>query len=174
MASMVTSRASLGSGSSEFSSIMLRQQRLVERSPVHADAHRLLVLDRNLDHGAEIVVVFASDADVAGVDAVLGQRAGALGIFLEQDVAVVVEVADDRNAHALLIELLDDGRDRSRGFFVVDRDPHQLGPGLASAATCLTVEGMSAVSVLVIDCTTTGASLPTFTPPIEPVTDFLR
>ena len=47
-------------------------------------------------------------------------------------------------------------------------------PALASAATCLTVEGMSAVSVLVIDCTTTGASLPTLTPPIEPVTDFLR
>jgi hypothetical protein len=30
------------------------------------------------------------------------------------------------------------------------------------------------VSVLVIDCTTTGASLPTLTPFIEPVTDFLR
>jgi hypothetical protein len=27
---------------------------------------------------------------------------------------------------------------------------------------------------LVIDCTTTGASLPIFTPPIEPLTDFLR
>jgi len=33
---------------------------------------------------------------------------------------------------------------------------------------------MSAVSVFVIDCTTTGASLPIRTPPIEPVTDFLR
>ena len=31
------------------------QQRLVERAPIHADAHRLLVLNRNLDHGAEIV-----------------------------------------------------------------------------------------------------------------------
>ena len=47
-------------------------------------------------------------------------------------------------------------------------------PARASAATCWTVEGISAVSVLVMDCTTTGASLPTLTPPIKPVTDFLR
>jgi hypothetical protein len=33
---------------------------------------------------------------------------------------------------------------------------------------------MSAVSVFVIDCTTTGASLPTRTPLIEQVTVFLR
>src|SRR5882724_7840908 len=36
-------------------------------------------------------------------------------------------------------------------------------PALARAATCCTVEDTSAVSVLVIDCTTTGASLPTRT-----------
>src|SRR5215467_10519764 len=47
-------------------------------------------------------------------------------------------------------------------------------PARARAATCLTVEVMSAVSVLVIDCTTTGAALPTRTPPIGAVTVFLR
>src|SRR5882724_4378689 len=47
-------------------------------------------------------------------------------------------------------------------------------PARASAATCFTVDGTSAVSVLVIDCTTTGASLPTRTPPIEALTAFLR
>src|SRR5438270_6794143 len=47
-------------------------------------------------------------------------------------------------------------------------------PARASAATCCTVEDTSAVSVLVIDCTTTGASLPTRTPPILTVTAFLR
>src|SRR5438270_909484 len=36
-------------------------------------------------------------------------------------------------------------------------------PARARAAHCWTVEGMSAVSVLVIDCTTTGASEPTRT-----------
>src|SRR5436190_5022499 len=47
-------------------------------------------------------------------------------------------------------------------------------PARARAATCCTVEGTSAVSVLVIDCTTTGASLPTRTAPILTVTAFLR
>ena len=60
------------------------EQRLIERAPVHADAHRLLILDGDFDHGAEVVVVLAADADVAGIDAVLGQRARALGILLEQ------------------------------------------------------------------------------------------
>ena len=38
-------------------------------------------------------------------------------------------------------------------------------PARASAATCLTVPSTSAVSVLVIDCTTIGAPPPTFTLP---------
>ena len=175
MASMVTSRASLGSGSREFSSIMRVSRALVERAPVHADAHRLLVLDGDFDHGAEVVVVLAADADVAGIDAVLGERAGALGILLQQQMAVVVEVADDGDADAEFVE----SRRRSwataaaaSSLLTVTRTSSD--PARARAATCFTVEGMSAVSVLVIDCTTTGASLPTRTPPIEAVTVFLR
>src|SRR5207253_2141977 len=38
-------------------------------------------------------------------------------------------------------------------------------PARASAAHCLMVPAMSVVSVLVIDCTTMGALLPTNTPP---------
>src|ERR1700722_12604232 len=47
-------------------------------------------------------------------------------------------------------------------------------PARASAAHCWTVPGISAVSVLVIDCTTIGASEPTRTPPTTTVTVFLR
>src|SRR5579863_4160390 len=47
-------------------------------------------------------------------------------------------------------------------------------PARARAATCCTVPGMSAVSVLVMDCTTTGAADPTRTPPTRAVTVFLR
>src|SRR5271157_3274672 len=47
-------------------------------------------------------------------------------------------------------------------------------PARARAATCWMVPGMSAVSVLVMDCTITGALLPTRTPPIEAVKVFLR
>src|SRR3546814_7481153 len=40
-------------------------------------------------------------------------------------------------------------------------------PARHRSATCFTVEATSAVSVLVIDCTTTGASPPTATPPMR-------
>ena len=42
-------------------------------------------------------------------------------------------------------------------------------PARARAATCWTVEGMSAVSVLVMDCTTMGAEEPTRTLPMRTV-----
>src|SRR5262249_3322894 len=44
-------------------------------------------------------------------------------------------------------------------------------PARASAATCRAVPSTSAVSVLVMDCTTTGASPPTMTPPTSTATD---
>src|SRR4051794_4400379 len=47
-------------------------------------------------------------------------------------------------------------------------------PARASAATCAVVPAISAVSVLVIDCTTTGAPPPTSTPPTSTPTDCLR
>ena len=105
------------------------QQRLVERAPVDADAHRLVVLDRALNHGAEIVVVFAADGDIAGIDAVLGKRLGAGGVFLEQQVAVVVEVTDDRRVDAALREAFDNVRDGLGGLVVVDGDADEFGAG---------------------------------------------
>ena len=47
-------------------------------------------------------------------------------------------------------------------------------PASARAATCSIVPATSAVSVLVIDCTTTGTSQPTRTCPILTVGVFLR
>ena len=97
IASMVTSRASRGVGQRGVRVHQLGQQALVERAPVDADPHRLVVRERDLDDRAE-VFVGALAADVAGVDPVLGQGPGAVGIAGEQQVAVVVEVADDRDA----------------------------------------------------------------------------
>src|SRR4051794_38821828 len=47
-------------------------------------------------------------------------------------------------------------------------------PARARAATCATVAATSAVSVLVIDCTTTGAPPPTVTPPTSTATERRR
>ena len=147
---------------------------MIERAPVHADANRLLILDGNFNHGAEIGIVFAADAHVAGIDAVLREGAGALGIFLQQLMSVVMEITDDGDVDALLVELLDDGRDRGCGLFVIDRDSNQFRARARQRRDLLNGEAMSAVSVFVMDCTTTGASLPTRTPLIEQVTVFLR
>jgi len=64
-------------------------------------------------------VVFAPD--VAWIDAVLGQRLGAVGVLGQEHVAVVVEVADDRHA-----DLLDDLGDGAGGLVIVDRHAHEL------------------------------------------------
>ena len=89
-----------------------RQKRLIERAPVDADAHRLPILDGALDHDSKIVVVLPADRNIAGIDAILGERARRGGKLLEQDVAVVVEVADDGHAQAALFQAFDDLRAR--------------------------------------------------------------
>ena len=106
-----------------------RQQRLIERAPVDADADWLVILDGAFDHDAEVRVVFAADGNVAGIDAVLGERARSCGIFLEQDVAVVMKIADDRHAQAALFETFNDVRNGCCCVFVVDRDANQFRAG---------------------------------------------
>jgi hypothetical protein len=56
-----------------------------------------------------------------------------------------------------------DVRHGGRGLVAVDRDAHDLRAGARQRATCATVPSTSAVSVLVIDCTTIGAPPPTAT-----------
>ena len=60
-------------------------------------------------------------ADIARVDAVLGERLGAGRVLGQEHVAVVVEITDDGCLH-----LLDDLRDCARGLVVVDGDTDQL------------------------------------------------
>ena len=93
-------------------------------------------------------------------------QAGMLG---EQLVAVVVEVADQRHVDAHAREPLADMRHRGRRFRRVDGDAHELRAGARELRDLRAVASTSAVSVLVIDCTTIGAPppigmLPTITP----------
>jgi len=112
------------------------------------------------------VVVAALGPDVARIDPILGERARAVGILGEQQMSVVVKVADHGN-----VDVLDDGGDGARGFIGVHRHaaPARL-PAACSARTCAAVAAASAVSVLVIDWTTIGWALPTSTPPTLTVT----
>ena len=110
IASIITSRESRGFASTGVLVHQLRQQRLVERAPVDADADRLVPFHRDADDRLEVLVV-ALGADVARVDAVLGEIARRFGILDQQLVAVVVEVADHRHADAQVVELAADLRD---------------------------------------------------------------
>jgi len=88
-----------------------------------------LIFDGDLDHGAEIGVVFAADADVAGIDSVFRERLGAGGIFFQEQVAVVVEVSDDGDVDVLIGQLFDDVRDGGGSVFVIDGDADEFGSG---------------------------------------------
>ena len=101
------------------------EQILVERAPVDANSDRLVVVDGDLDDRPEILVA-ALRADVAGVDAVLGQGAGTLWILGEEQVSVVVEVANDGDVDPIVPDAARDLGDRGSRVLVVDRDAHDL------------------------------------------------
>ena len=105
------------------------QQLLVQAPPVHADAHRLRVRDRDL-HDLDEVGVAVLGAHVARVDAVLGQRRGRRRVLGQQQVAVVMEVPDQRDADAQPVQLLADDGHGLGGLVVVDGDAHQLAAGM--------------------------------------------
>ena len=105
------------------------EELLIERAPIDADAHRLVVFDRHLDDLGELRIALVLEADIARIDAVLVERLGAVRIVGEQRVAVVVEVADDRHAHVHLRQPLFDLGHRGGGFVAIDGDAHQFGTG---------------------------------------------
>ena len=110
-----------------------RQQRLIQRAPVHTDAHRAIVFDGRFNHRPEVIVVLLADVHVARVDAILRQRPSHIRVLLQQQVAVVVEVAHDRHLDAEHPHRLDDFRHRDRRFIVIHRDAHQLAAGFGQS-----------------------------------------
>ena len=105
------------------------QQFLVERTPVDADAHRLVVADRHLDDRAELPVLLFLEADIAGIDAVFGERLGACRMIGKQPVADIVEIADQRHVDAQPVEPLADAGHGRRAFVAIDGDADDFGAG---------------------------------------------
>jgi hypothetical protein len=70
------------------------------------------------------------------------------------------------------MDLIDDVGDSFGGLLTVMRTISE--PARARAAICWTVLSTSAVSVLVMDWTTTGPAEPTRTPPMLTFADFRR
>ena len=138
----------------------LGQERLVERAPVDPDPDRLAVLDGDPDDRLEVLVV-ALRADVARIDPVLREARRHLRVLRQEQVAVVVEVADDRHVDAEAAHLADHLRHGRGGRLVVDRDPDELAAGVGELGDLDRRASASAVSVFVIDWTTIGWRRPT-------------
>src|SRR5207253_5973628 len=105
------------------------QQFLIERTPVRADPHRLVVLVGDLDDVGELRVALVLEADIAGIDAVFVERFGAGRIFGQQLVADVVEIPDQGRGDAALAQAVADMRYGSGGLLAINGDAHQFGPG---------------------------------------------
>ena len=101
---------------------------LVERSSVDADANRLVVIDGNLADGRKTLVAARAGADVAGIDAVLVERGRAIRVARQQQVAVVMEVADERRLAAGIEHSAFDLGDSGSRFRHVDRDADEFRP----------------------------------------------
>ena len=125
IASIVTSRASSGSGRRAFSSI-----RVVRRSwssePQFTPMRTGLSCSSGDPDDRDEVLVAPLRADVARVDAVLRERGRRARVLGQELVAVVVEVADERDADPEVVELAPDDRDGARRGIVVDRHAHEL------------------------------------------------
>ena len=80
----------------------------------------LSLRDGDLDDGRELPVALVLEADIAGIDAVFGERLGASRMLGEQRVAVIVEVADERHVDAACIE--------PRRGYAARRRPPRRGP----------------------------------------------
>ena len=107
---------------------LAEHQLLVERAAVHADADGLFLIAGHRADRRELLVAVPALADVARVDPVLVQGPGARRVAREQQVAVVVEVADERREAPGVEQALLDLRDGGRRVGPIDRDAHELGP----------------------------------------------
>src|SRR4029077_18224795 len=104
-------------------------QFLIERAAVDADAYGLSVITRDFADGGELLVAALTGADVAGIDAVLVEGHGAVRIFGEQDVTVVMKVANNRDLAASCEQALLDFGDRGGGLRNIHGDAHDFGAG---------------------------------------------
>ncbi len=75
--------------------------------------------------------MFIGKTDIAGIDAVFGQRLGGFGIGRKQRVAVIMEIADERDIATERIEFLADGGNGCGGRVVIHRYAHDFRTGLS-------------------------------------------
>ena len=102
------------------------QEFLIERAPVDADPDRLFVLVGDLDHGRELNIALFAKPHITGIDPVLRQCFGAGGVIVQQRMADIMKIADDRHVEPHQHQPVTNIRHGLRRFVAVDRDAHDL------------------------------------------------
>ena len=100
---------------------------LIEGAAVDPDADRLVSIACNPADRRELFVAAPAGSDISRVDAVFVERFGAGGKSRQQQMTVVVEVADERRGDAGIEHPALDFRDGGRGLRQVHRHAHHLG-----------------------------------------------
>jgi hypothetical protein len=86
-------------------------------------------IDRHFDDVGELAVALLAEADIAGIDAVLGERLGAGRVIGEQLVADIVEIADQRHEDAEPFQPFADLRHGGGALVAVDGDADDFRAG---------------------------------------------
>ena len=103
---------------------------MIQRAAIHTDADGLAVVAGDFADGGKLLVATLTGADVAGVDAQFVERFGAIGKFGEQDMTVIVEVADEWHVAARIEQALFNFRHRGCSFRNIYGDADQFRAGL--------------------------------------------
>ncbi len=114
---------------------LAHHQFLIERPAIDANAYRLAVVDGNVADRRELLVTPRARAHVSGIDAVFIERPRAIRIFCEQDVPVVMKIANDRRNTSGIAQPRNNFRHRRGRFRHVHRNAHQLRPGFGQFLT---------------------------------------
>jgi hypothetical protein len=106
-----------------------RQQRGIQRAPVHADPDGLAILKGAFDHCTEIVIRFSANIYVARVNSVFGESFCAIRILFQKDVAVVMEIPYDGRTIPEGLQRFNEPRHGTSGFLGVDRHTDDFRAG---------------------------------------------
>lgn len=73
----------------------MRQKFLIERTPIRANAHGFVVLDRHFNNGRKLPILFVFETDIAGIDAIFIERFSTSGMVCQKLVTDIMKITDE-------------------------------------------------------------------------------
>lgn len=99
---------------------------LIERTTIHSDSDRLIVLYSSTDNLVIVIIMTAPLSDISRIHTVFCYGTSHIRIFLEEDMPIVVKISDDRGLISFFTELADNLWSCLCCCLSIDRDAHYL------------------------------------------------